>query len=355
MSAIDNPFYTHEFHGEFECLSIGRLDLEEGGVIPDCHLAVATFGELSPEKDNAILVTTRYAGSHQAWRDAYIGPGHALDPDQYFIVVVDQIGSGLSTSPHNAAGSNAAIAMSKFPNVRGGDDLVAQERLLSEHFGIRSLELVVGGSMGAQQTYEWMVRFPDKVKRAAPIAGTARNTPHDFLFAKSLIEAITSDPGWRGGGYASNGDVGGGLTRHAGIWAVMGFSTEFWKQEVWRAVGFESSEAFPTGFLEPFFTAMDPNDLLCMAWKWQRGDVSRHTGGDLPAALGRVTAKTYVMPIDEDMFFPVRDCQSEQELVPNSELRIVNDVLGHLGLFAVNPECIPQIDRHLSELLGTKV
>ena len=49
MSAIDNPFYTHEFHGEFQLLSIGRLDLEEGGVIPDCRLAVATCGELSPE------------------------------------------------------------------------------------------------------------------------------------------------------------------------------------------------------------------------------------------------------------------------------------------------------------------
>jgi homoserine O-acetyltransferase len=100
---------------------------------------------------------------------------------------------------------------------------------------------------------------------------------------------------------------------------------------------------------------MDPGDLLCMAWKWQRGDVSRHTGGDLAAALSRVTAKTFVMPIDEDMFFPVRDCQPEQELIAGSELRVVNDVLGHLGLFGVSPDYLPQIDRHLGELLGTKV
>jgi homoserine O-acetyltransferase len=193
---------------------------------------------------------------------AYIGPGHALDPAEYFIVVVDQIGSGLSTSPHNASGANAEIAMSKFPRVRIGDDVVAQERLLREHFGITSLELVVGGSMGAQQTYEWMVRFSDSVKRAAPIAGTARITPHDFLYAKALIEAITSDPGWKGGEYASNKDVVGGLTRHAGIWAVLGYSTEFWKQEIWRTAGFDSKEAFLAEYLEPYFTAMDPNDLF---------------------------------------------------------------------------------------------
>jgi len=213
----------------------------------------------------------------------------------------------------------------------------------------------VGGSMGAQQTYEWAVRFPDKVRRAAPIAGTAQNTPHDFLYTKSLNEAITSDPGWSGGEYRSNAEVVAGLTRHAGIWAIMGFSTEFWKQEVWRALEFDTKEAFLDGFLEPYFTAMDPNDLLCMAWKWQRGDVTRHTGGDLAAALGRITATTFVMPISEDMFFPVRDCKAEQELVSRSELRVVDDVLGHLGLFAVAPTYLPQIDQRLGDLLATKV
>ncbi|MFC5994998.1 alpha/beta fold hydrolase, partial [Pseudonocardia hispaniensis] len=172
---IDNPYYTPEFHGDYELISIGRLDLEEGGSIPDCRLAVATFGTLNAARDNAILVPTWYSGTHQIWRDVYIGPDHALDPTRYFIVVIDQIGSGLSTSPHNAEGANAEIAMSRFPRVRIGDDVVAQERLLREHFGIETLQLVVGGSMGAQQTYEWAVRFPEKVKRAAPIAGTAQN------------------------------------------------------------------------------------------------------------------------------------------------------------------------------------
>jgi homoserine O-acetyltransferase/O-succinyltransferase len=352
---IDNPFYSHDFHGEYDLISIGRLDLEEGGSIPDCHLAVATFGTLNEAKDNAILVSTWYSGTHQIWRDVYIGPDHALNPEQYFIVVIDQIGSGLSTSPHNADGANAEIAMSKFPHVRIGDDVVAQERLLREHFGIERLHLVVGGSMGAQQTYEWAVRFPDKVLRAAPIAGTAQITPHDELFSKALCEAITSDPGFAGGEYSSNADVLAGLSRHARIWAVMGFSTEFWKQEVWRALEFGSKEEFLAGFLEPYFTVMDPNDLLCMAWKWQHGDVARHTGGDLDAALARITATTYVMPIDEDMFFPVRDCHAEQQKIKNSELRVVQDVLGHLGLFGVAPTYMPQIDQHLGELLATQV
>ena len=349
---IENPYYTHEFHGDYDLVSIGRLELEEGGAIPDCQLACTTWGTLNEAKDNAILITTWYSGSHQIWRDVYVGEGHALDPSRYFIVAVDQIGSGLSTSPHNAAGANAEIAMSAFPKVRIGDDVVAQERLLREHFGIERLALVVGGSMGAQQTYEWAVRFPDKVRRAAPIAGTAQNTPHDFLFTESLNEQIWSDPGWAGGEYKSNAEVTEGLKRHAHLWAVMGLSTEYWKQEGWRALEFTSKEQFITEFLEPYFTAMDPNDLLCMAWKWQRGDVARHTGGDLAAALGRISAKTFVMPIDEDMFFPPRDCGAEQALVPGSELRVLEDVQGHLALFGVAPTWMPQVDRNLADLLA---
>ncbi|MET5012407.1 hypothetical protein AAHH80_34865, partial [Burkholderia pseudomallei] len=84
--------------------------------------------------------------------------------------------------------------------------------------GIERLELVVGGSMGAQQTWEWAVRFPDRVKRAAPIAGTAKNTEHDLLFAETLVEAITSDPAFRDGAYANSADVIAGLRRHAKLW-----------------------------------------------------------------------------------------------------------------------------------------
>ncbi len=114
------------------------------------------------------------------------------------------------------------------------------------------------------------------------------------------------DPGWNGGEYVSNADVEAGLKRQAHIWGVVGFSTEFWKQEVWRVLEFQTREEFIDGFLEPYFTVLDPNDLLTQSWKWQRGDVARHTGGDLAAALGRITARTFVMPIDEDLLFPVR-------------------------------------------------
>ncbi|GAA3164795.1 alpha/beta fold hydrolase [Blastococcus jejuensis] len=354
---MQNDFYTPEVQGAYELHDIGDFDLEEGGSIPGLQLAYATYGELNEAKDNAILIPTWFSGTHQTWELAYIGPGRALDPSRWFIVVVNQIGNGLSTSPHNSTGP---IAMSKFPKVRIGDDVRAQRQLLVDRFGIERLALVVGGSMGAQQTYEWAVRFPEMVLRAAPLAGTAQNTPHDFLFTKTLMDAITSDPGFQGGEYSSHTEVADGLRRHADIWAVLGLSTEFWKTEFWRGIEvgdtrFATTEDFLENFIEAVFLQMDPNALLTMAWKWQRGDVARHTGGDLAQALGRITAKTFVMPIDEDMFFPPRDCAAEQALIPNSELRTLPSVCGHFGLFGFEQSYLAEVDRNLSDLLETPV
>ena len=79
------------------------------------------------------------------------------------------------------------------------------------------------------------------------------------------------------------------------------------------------------------------------------------TPGTWLAALGRITARTFVIPIDEDQLFPVRDCAPEHQLIKDSELRVVEDTLGHLALFGIAPAYMPQIDRHLGDLLATEV
>lgn len=348
---IENGYYSQDLHGPYELYDIGNLDLEEGGTVRGCKLAFATFGTLNSGKDNAILIPTWYSGTSKIIEQVYVGRGRALDPDRYFIVVVNQIGGGLSTSPHNTP---PPAGMGNFPHVRIGDDVRAQHKLLTEKFGLTRLALVAGGSMGAQQTYEWAVRYPDMVKRAAPIAGTAKNTIHDFLFTDTLVEAITSDPGFNKGFYKSSADVREGLLRHAKLWAVMGWSTQFYQENRHKALGFSSPDDFIVNFMNGYFSVMDPNDLLCMAWKWQRGDVSRHTGGDLRAALGRIKARTFVIPMSSDMFFPPADCQAEWRLIPNAEFRPIQTLDGHLALFGTDPNVIGQVDQHLNDLLAAE-
>ncbi len=348
----EHGFYNQALHGPYEIYDAGNLALEGGGSLPACKLAYTTFGTLSEARDNAILVTTWFSGTSKIMEQAYIGEGRALDPSRYFIVVVNQIGNGLSSSPHNTP---APLNGAGFPKVQIADDVRAQKQFLSERFGIERLQLVTGGSMGAEQTYEWAVRFPDSVLRAAPIAGTARTTDHTKLFAQALIDAITSDPNWDSGRYSGEGAVAAGLRRHARLWAVMGASPAMYEKERYKELGFPSLEAFLEGLLDASFLPQDANALLAQAWKWQNADVSRQTGGDLAAALGRITARTRVMPIDTDMFFTVADCEAEQRLIRGSTLQVLHTDWGHVGVMGMDPAFLQQVDTGLAKLLKEEV
>jgi homoserine O-acetyltransferase/O-succinyltransferase len=349
----ESAYYTQAIHGPYELYSVGDFSLEEGGTIHGLQLAYHTRGELNAAKNNAILICTWYSGTTKIWDSSYVGKGRALDPDKYFIIMINQIGSGLSSSPHNTQGTGG---MAAFPHVTIGDDVRAQHKMLVDKFGLTQLALVTGGSMGAQQTWEWAVRYPEMVKRAAPIAGTAKIRPQDAAFSRTLDEARRSDPNFNGGYYKTNLDVQTGLRREAALWTVFGYSPEWLKQEKWRALGFSSIEDFQTNFMDAFFTPQDPDDLAIQAYAWQHGDVSRNTNGDLRAALGRIKAKLVAMPISTDHLFPVADVAEEVKLTPGAKLFVVNDIAGHLGLFGVDGKAyFDQVDKGLSELLATPV
>ncbi len=284
--------------------------------------------------------------------EMYIGEGMALDPAKYFIVLPNMIGNGLSTSPHNA---DASIAMEKFPQATIADDVIAQHRLVTEALGINTLQLVLGWSMGAQQTFEWAVRYPKMVKRAAPIGGTAKGTAHNQIMVDNLIASVTSDPGWKGGSYAESGEVSQGLARLARMFAMIGTCKEFYATEQWQKAGFDSREAFLTGFWEAWFAPMDPNALLTLLRKWRQADVSLQTDGDLAKAMGRIEAKVFNMPFAQDMMFTPEECEVDHSLTPDSEMRPIPTLWGHFGFFGIFPEDKAFIDNTLKELLSAPV
>jgi|TARA_B110000238_G_C16102715_1_gene428957 homoserine O-acetyltransferase len=161
---FNNDYYTAEYHGPYEHFELGDFGLESGEILKNAQLAYAVYGELNVDRSNAILFTLMFSGTSKNMAH-YIGPGKALDPEKYCIILPNQLANGLSSSPHNIDGDQA---MENFPELTIGDDVVAQHRLLTEKFKLNELQLVTGWSMGAQQTLEWAIRYPDMVKRAHP-------------------------------------------------------------------------------------------------------------------------------------------------------------------------------------------
>lgn len=345
MSVAD--YYSQKNLGPYDLFELGNFPLDCGVSLPNAFLAYETHGELNAARDNAILFPVMFSGASKHM-EHLIGPGMALDPARYFIIVPNQLGNGLSSSPHNTP---APYDGPRFPKLSIADDIRAQKKLLTERFGISRLQLVVGWSMGAQQVYEWAASHPEWVLRAAPIAGTAKTTPHDALFVRTFCEALRSDPAWKSGDYGDT-RVALGLKRLAHLFALMGMSAEFYRQESWKRLGMGSLDEMLQGFWEAWFAPMDPNNLLCMADKWLRGDVSAKTNGDLVAALSRIRARVHVLPFERDMFIPVEDCRAEQALVTHSALKPIATLCGHFGMLGIFPEDLQTIDGLLKELLA---
>lgn len=346
---LENEYYTEAKHGPFARFALGDFTLESGTVLNNAELTYAIHGELNQERSNAILFTVMFSGTCKNM-ESYIGPGKALDPNKYCIIVPNQLGNGLSTSPNNSAGHQA---MEKFPFVSIGDDVVAQHKLLTEVFNISELQLVTGWSMGAQQTYEWAIRYPQMVKRAVPIAGTAKCTPHNSLYVDVFSEALRSDPEFNGGAYALPHQCSIGLRRLAHVFALMGVCAEFYKQEAWRRLGFSSKLECLENFWEAWFAPMDPNVLLTMARKWKNGDSSIHANGNLEEALGRITAKTFVVAFEKDMFVPPTDCEYEQRYIKDSELKIIPTLMAHFAMLGLFEEDFDAINNVFAQILSS--
>ncbi|WP_375760560.1 alpha/beta fold hydrolase [Corallococcus exercitus] len=329
---------------------LGDFKLSSGSTLPNARLAYKTHGTLSAAKDNAILFPNFLGGTPEAL-EVWIGEGRPLDPSKYFIILPGHFGSAPSSSPSTAA---APFERGAFPAVHIADDVMAQHRLVTEKFGIQELQLVLGWSVGALQTYEWAVRFPEKVKRMASIAGGPKPSPWTKLWLHTALEEpLTSDPHWNNGFYTDAQAVLTGTYRQAHATALTLPPPGFYREgaEGWRSLGFGSIDDFISRFWATFWRSQDPNDVVAQARKARGADPS--AGGDLAAALSRITAKALVVAFTGDPMFPPAECKADADRIPGARFQEIPSGFGHLATFALSEQDKQAIDQALREVLAS--
>jgi homoserine O-acetyltransferase/O-succinyltransferase len=194
-------------------LPAGGLELECGQRLPQVTLAYETYGTLSPERDNAVLIChalsgdAHVAGYHSpedrkpGWWDLYVGPGKAIDTKKYFVICSNILGGCKGTTgPSSLDPATGRPYGLKFPMVTIGD-MVRTQKMLLDHLGVPRLLAVTGGSMGGFQVLDWVVRYPDVVASAIPTATAARLSAQGIAFNEVGRQAIMADPNWRRGDY----------------------------------------------------------------------------------------------------------------------------------------------------------
>lgn len=332
---------------DVDTFEVPSFMLQKGGVLPTAKLAYAIRGKLNAARDNAVLVPSWYTGTHADSETFMLGADRALDPNKYFIILTNLLGNGLSSSPSN---SPAPVDRGRFPKVTIHDNVRLQHQLVTERLGIERLRLVTGFSMGACQTFQWAAQYPDMVQAACPIAGSARTGNYNKVFLLALRRTLELDPAFQDGFY--DRPPVRGIQAFATIYAGWGTSEPFFREEAFRPLGSRSTVEHVADFWEPFFARCDANNLLSQLWTWEQGDISANPahGGDLEAALGAIKARTIIVPIDNDRYFPPVDSHAEARHIPNAEVRVVPSPWGHMAL--MNPGDRAAIDAPLRELLA---
>ena len=179
---------------DYEIFEAGDVVLQSGLTYRKARLAYKTYGTLDAAKSNAIVYPTSYGAQHYDLEWA-IASGKALDPTKYFIIIMNKFGNGLSSSPSNTP---PPFDRARWPHFTMTDNVRVQQRLLHEIFGIERVKLVYGFSMGAQQAFHWGALFPDRVERIAAICGSAKTSPHNFVFLEGRQSGLHRRPGLAG-------------------------------------------------------------------------------------------------------------------------------------------------------------
>ena len=323
---------------ETRLFSVTDFAFEDGSVLPDVHIAYETQGTLSPAHDNAIvLVPGAVSGRHVF--DPLIGPGKLFDTGRYFVISLDPLGGGESTSPADGMGQ-------EFPRYTVRDMMALQQALVTHGLGIARVRAVVGLSMGSFVALEWGIHHPETIGGLVLLAASPKADPAFRLTVDLITGSVALDPEWQGGHYSHKPVEG---LRHAGMlfypWVVSSaYIDRVGSQDVQREV--EASAAA--------YAKWDANALMLRMAAYHAHDVSAPYGGDMKAALARIAAPTLIFSCGSDRLVGVAGAQRIRDGVAHVKYQEIASDLGHRAMRAApdTPEGVT-IARSIRDFLAS--
>ena len=337
--------------GERRFVSIGRLELESGESLPDVVLAYETWGSLSPERDNAVLVEHALTGdSHvvgeagpghptAGWWPGLIGQGAPLD-DDYFVIAINVLGGCQGSTGPGSAAPDGRPWGSRFPRLTIRDQVAAEARL-ADVLRIERWHTVIGGSMGGMRTLEWVASHPERVGTAIALATGGYATAEQIGWSQAQILAIRNDPWFAGGDYYDHPhgpEAGLAIARRI---AHITYRSELELHERFdRRVQDEPAgpEGRPRYTVESYLDhhggklarRFDANSYAVLSEAMNSHDLGRDRGG-MSAALQAFTGRLVVAPVDSDRLYPPRLSHEVVAARPGTQLRTISSAVGHDG------------------------
>ena len=306
------------------------LKLDCGQTISDFPLAYETYGKLNDKKDNAILVFHALTGDQFAsgtnpitkkdgWWNYALGPGKAIDTEKYFVIAANVIGGCMgSFGPSDINPKTKKPYGTNFPVITINDMVNAQNFLL-DHFKIKKLFAVIGGSRGGMQVLQFVSNFPNKADVAIPIACTASHSAQNIALNELGRQAIMADKEWDKGKYLENGkspSKGLAVARmaaHITYLSKKGLQEKFGRKLQERDAlkfGFDADfqiESYLRYQGSVFVDRFDANSYLYITRAMDYFDLTKQFNGNLSDAFKGSKTKFFIISFTSDWLYPTSE------------------------------------------------
>ena len=321
------------------------ITLESGEVLPELEIAYDTFGTLNEAKNNVIWVCHALTANSDVadWWPHTVERGKFLDPERYFIVCANFLGSHYgTTSPLSVNPATGKKYYYDFPRI-SVRDMVQCHKLLAKALGIERVKLLIGSSIGGFQCMEWAISEPRFMERLALIATTCCSEPWAAAFNESQRMAIRLDPTW--GELRDDAGIDGmAVARSMALISYRGGAAYNATQqdEELNEASFErrahSYQRYQGEKLRRRFNAIS---YYRLSEAVDSHNIARHRGS-IAEALRSIEARTLIVAISSDILFPPEAHDPMREHIANNEYHLIESSFGHDG-FLVEHEKLNRI------------
>ena len=343
--------------------------LDCGKTIRDFPLAYETYGSLNKNKSNAILTFHALTGDQfctninpitkrEGWWTAAVGPDKAIDTHKYFVICANVLGGCMgSYGPKEINPKTNKAFDTSFPVITIRDMVKAQKYLL-DHFGIKKLLAVIGGSMGGMQVLQFASLYPDRSHSAIPIACSASHSAQNIALNELGRQAIMADPNWKKEN--STPDKGLAVARmaaHITYLSKKGLQEKFGRKlqdEGSLKFSFDADfqiESYLRYQGSAFVDRFDANSYLYITRAMDYFDLEKQFNGNLSLAFKNTKSKFCIISFSSDWLYPT---------VENKEIVIALNACGaNVGFVEINSDKghdsflldVPEFLKTISEFL----
>ncbi len=356
MSSSTNASAAGDSQRPVHRFVVPELSLETGGVLHEAPVTYRTWGELNAAGDNAVVVCHALTGDVHVndWWGDLLGPGRALDPEKYFIVCANVLGSPYgSASPLTRNPETGECYGPAFPQVTIRDTVSAHRALL-DHLGVRQVAFAIGGSMGAMQVLEWAF-YGSFVRAIVPIAVGGRHSAWCIGWSEAQRQCIFADPKWRGGAYPPDDPPRTGLAA-ARMNAMVSyrsprsFAQRFSRNRMNDGTDRYQVESYLQYHGQKLTSRFDANCYVHLTRQMDTHDVSRGRGR-YQAVLERITQPALVVAIDSDVLYPPEEQEELARYLPHATLATLSSPHGH-DAFLIEVEKLNDLVRSWQKTLA---